>query len=337
MKHSNLRVDALMKSSIRVNKSEWTPSELKSPESTSKLNLIFNSVKDIYDKNTINQGIKKLRTVQERLDFINLLLKRREEIDNMEAMAQISKMGPLFERLKQKFMKKINEKKSVTTNRSSLFRKNSVFSPTTPQTPLINLKNNNENETELNNLIVSGRKRGTLLNVVSGFNERKILPKKEMGEVNLLKLQINENVEKKTPPTKFLTFQENKSQIKNTNGFKRSLTQRKGSLGAVNMNSRQINCLQKDLFWYVIKNDSDQLLENGAYSNKNVKSIDNQVKRLLTAYKSSKVKDFKTYFKLEPNFFNTKPMEVCYSSRYKTKFVVNEPNPLLNDNKSGKK
>ena len=327
MKGSNLQISTLLRTQRAISspsiKSSWTPNELKTP--MSHINQIFNSVKDIYDKETITEGIKKLKTVNERLQFIDLLLKRRDEIDDMDELAQISKLGPLFERVKQKFMKKIKEKKSLQTkNRSSLFRKNSILTPVLvlPPTIVINSEKLEHDRLKKN----SDRKRATVFNVVSGFNERKFFAKKEeedfIMEASIPVFQRSDN--------RIPTFSKEKNEnlvSKSPTIIKSSLTQRKRSLGAINFKPEQINHLQKDLFKYVMRNEQQkhffELDTITPYLSKNIQSIDNEVLRLINVHKNSKNKD-SNYLNSQLKFMNNNKNGNSLTSRYQTKFSENK-------------
>ena len=97
-----------------------------------------------------------------------------------------------------------------------------------------------------------------------------------------------------------------------------TLTQRKYSLGSPNVNQKHINHLQKDLFRYVVNTNNKNLLEindDNPYLNKKIQNIDNDVKKILNDFKSSKIKDYKTYFKTNSNFVLTKPISSSSTSR----------------------
>lgn len=310
-------------SSIESVKLKWAPDELQSPNSPLripeppfKLNQIFNSLKNIYDKETIITGIKKLNSVKDRTSFIDMLLKRREEINNMDELAHISKLGPIFERAKLKFMRKLKDKITLSQpkNRSSLFRKNSELTPFIQKSAEIQPKETNV--LEQNNL---SKKRATVLNFLQGFNERKIFNKKDQEETNIPSIFTVKNIRKITKN------QEENPKILKSN-TKAPLPQRKLSLGSLTSNQKHINHLQKDIFRYVVNNDNQNLLEtspDNPYLNKNVQNIDNDIKQILNNYKSSKTKDYKSYFKTNSNLFFPKTKSSSNTSRNKTKYFDN--------------
>lgn len=286
--------------SLNQRKMSWTPHDLRSPDGRATQQL-FNSLKDFYDHEAIVHNLKKLNTVPERLCFIDMLLKRRDEITEMDELAQINKLGPIFEKVKQRFMKKINEKKALqgqSKTRSSLFRRNSVLTPYHPsQTNFterrsiekpaiipsssenpglkpINSYNNNQNHKNNNNLVEmmsTHRKRATIFTVVSGFNERKTLfPSSNSND----KVQKNDRFQRK-----------------------------KKSISLVS--PQYIRKLEKELFHFAIINKKNAIFDM-CCSNKQVLNIDSCVKSLLSEFKSSKTHDHKIYLKNLENFSSEK-------------------------------
>ena len=93
------------------------------------IHKVFNSISDLYNTLEVNHAIKKLPSVPSRLILIDKLLKRREEIQQANELSQITKLEPVFTRLKQKFlqklrMSKMNKNKSPTSKpQMSLYQK----------------------------------------------------------------------------------------------------------------------------------------------------------------------------------------------------------------------
>jgi len=330
----------------------WITQEIKSPSET-QINEVFNSVKDIYDKENVVEAIKKLRSVHERVHFIDLLVKRKEEIDGMEELAQISKLGPIFERVKQKFMRKIKERKIMTNQtktRSSLFRKNSILTQVgnNPSSHSSAFRKESEivNERKKSDEIgneerrKAAQRRSTVMNAITVFNDRKFFHQKEGKEADAMAPFLQKSIgllnRKKSMPKlsekmKFLEEEKNNKKMA-------PLTQRKSSLGNSLWNKEHVNHLQKDLFKHeLLKENNDYKIQKtnefefDPYLNKNIQSIDSEVRRLLSEYKASKIKDYKTYLKKETNFQNNQLWFVGSPQKGKTKFVGNL-NALMNEN-----
>lgn len=264
-----------MRKSSNGKQTSWVSQDMKSPDIKSQ--QLFNALKDIYDRGAIIENIKKLPTVKERLDFIDMLLHRREEITDIEEMAQIHKYGPLFERVKQRFMRKINEKKAMNDfnkNRSSLFRRNSVLSPFNPtvvasESKNTDNKNNNalvKSSTMANTNIATNKKRGTMVTVLRGFTERKGAPN-EQAKANDFDEVISTDELKKRRNTYHL------------------------------VNPKYSYALEKELFYFAVKEQEKCPVLQANLANRQFQTIDNRVKNLLSDFKESNIKDHKAYIK----------------------------------------
>jgi hypothetical protein len=84
---------------------------------------VFNSISDVFDKENIIKATKKLKNVNERIDLIDMISKRQEEVDLMNEMALIAQMRPLFEKIKKRFLKNIRP----NYNENKIIKKNSII------------------------------------------------------------------------------------------------------------------------------------------------------------------------------------------------------------------
>ena len=85
---------------------------------------VFNSISDVFDKENIIKATKQLSNVKKRIDLIDMIAKRQEEVDLMNEMALIAQMRPLFEKIKKRFFKNIrpniNEYKNKNKKKSTI-------------------------------------------------------------------------------------------------------------------------------------------------------------------------------------------------------------------------
>lgn len=126
---------------------------------------VFNSISDLYNSAEINSAIKRLPSVPSRMNLIDKLLKRREEIKTANEFSQITKLGPVFNRLKQKFLQKLRMSR-MTKNKSPLLKaviyQNSTNLPTNlPDSSLTSPKEPHENTA----------KKPTFLRMIASFND----------------------------------------------------------------------------------------------------------------------------------------------------------------------
>ena len=217
--------------------------------------------------------------------------------------------------------------------RSSLFRKNSgltanAFSP--------RKESGNETRKKSGALAEEQRKadkkRGTVLNAVSIFNERKFLQQKAPIETKFVLKGLDSLPRKLSMPklgekNKFLEDDKTSKM-----GF---LTQRKSSIGNVFGSKKNVAKLQKDLFKYELANEKNdhKVLKNSdfdSYLNKNIRSIDSEVRRLLDDFKASKIKDFRSYFtNLKKNSFFSETSQKGQHKKHKTnEFAENHKKPF---------
>ena len=324
----------------------WMSQDIKSPKEF-QINQVFNSIKDVYDKENIVEAIKKIKSVNDRLHFIDLLVKRKEEIASIEEMAQISKLGPIFEKVRQKFMKRIKEKKNMIgqyKTRSSLFRKNSLMTSglNIPSGRNFELRKDSGNESgrERKNSDIpptdeeikkAAQRRATVLNVVTGLSERKFYQPKQEKKTDLM-LPFMEN--SANSGFNFHFENKKKSVPKLVNAFEEdgrglTLTQRKSSLGSIVWKKEHVNHLQKELFRFEINKETnrDKLMENSEYDpylHRNIQSIDSEVRKLLNDFKSSNFPNYKEYLKKEKKIVESP------QPKKKTKFVTKKLKSLLN-------
>lgn len=92
---------------------------------------IFNSISDVFDKEHIIKAIKQLSNVKKRIDLIDMIIKRQEEVDLINEMALIAQMRPLFEKIKKRFFKNIrpNINEYKNKKKSSLKPSSSTLNP----------------------------------------------------------------------------------------------------------------------------------------------------------------------------------------------------------------
>ena len=328
----------------KSNLSAWMSQDLKSPKEF-QINQVFNSIKDVYDKENIVEAIKKIKSVNDRLHFIDLLVKRKEEIASIEEMAQISKLGPIFEKVRQKFMKRIKEKKNMIgqyKTRSSLFRKNSLMTSglNIPSARNFELRKDSGHESvrKISNDAPTeeekkkaAQRRATVLNVVTGLSERKFYQPKQEKKTDLM-LPFMEN--SANSGFNFHFENKKKSVPKLVNAFEEdgrglTLTQRKSSLGSIVWKKEHVNHLQKELFRFEINKETnrDKLMENSEYDpylHRNIQSIDSEVRKLLNDFKSSNFPNYKEYLKKEKKIVESP------QPKKKTKFVTKKLKSLLN-------
>lgn len=122
---------------------------------------VFNSISDLYNSSEINGAIKRLPSVPSRMNLIDKLLKRREEIKTANELSQITKLAPVFNRLKQKFLQKLRMSR-MTKNKSPLL-KATIYQNSTnlPDSSLVSPKEKNE----------TTAKRPTFVRMIASFND----------------------------------------------------------------------------------------------------------------------------------------------------------------------
>lgn len=84
------------------------------------IDTVFHSISDLHNIFEVNKAIKKLASIPSRLALIDLLLKRKEEIKISNEQSYINKLGPVFNRLKQKFLQRLRMSKMAKSNLSPL-------------------------------------------------------------------------------------------------------------------------------------------------------------------------------------------------------------------------
>ncbi|KAL4463683.1 hypothetical protein ABPG72_009033 [Tetrahymena utriculariae] len=87
-----------------------------------ELNKLFQSMLDVYDKDSINKTIQKVSDPKQRQKIIDMIIKRREEIKNAQQLVQMSKHSLLVNRFLKKVMKDDNQ---ITVNTKDKYSKQS--------------------------------------------------------------------------------------------------------------------------------------------------------------------------------------------------------------------
>lgn len=97
---------------------------IKEKKNENDVIAVFNSISDVFDKENIIKATKQLNNVNGRIDLIDMIIKRQEEVDLMNEMALIAQMRPLFEKIQKRFLKNIrpniNEYKNKSKKKSSI-------------------------------------------------------------------------------------------------------------------------------------------------------------------------------------------------------------------------
>ncbi|KAL4426327.1 hypothetical protein ABPG74_011479 [Tetrahymena malaccensis] len=121
----------------QANKSKYQKQNSENKE----LNKLFQSMLDVYDKDTINRTIQKVSDPKQRQKIIDMIIKRREEIKNAQQLVQMSKHSLLVNRFLKKVMKDENQ---MTINPKDKYQKQSSLSQLdTPDNASV--QNNNDN------------------------------------------------------------------------------------------------------------------------------------------------------------------------------------------------
>ncbi len=125
---------------------------------------IFNSISDLNDTQEVNKAIKTLPSVSSRLQLIDKLLKRKAEIQKANELSQITKLAPVFTRLKQKFLQKLRMSR-MAKNKSSIIT-GPLF-----QKPLAEDKGQQEEFVKNRS---ENAKKGTVVRMIASFNDHGI-------------------------------------------------------------------------------------------------------------------------------------------------------------------
>ena len=88
---------------------------------------VFNSISDLHNTYEINNAIKVLPSVPSRLMLIDKVLKRQQEIQTSNELNQITKLAPVFNRLKQKFLQKLRMSRMNKNNPTQTFQAAPLF------------------------------------------------------------------------------------------------------------------------------------------------------------------------------------------------------------------
>ena len=76
------------------------------PLKNKKIRKIYNSITNIYDSQEINQGLESLGTVREKVNLVDFVISRREEIKKAEEIEKLNKLTPLINKMKRNYLAK---------------------------------------------------------------------------------------------------------------------------------------------------------------------------------------------------------------------------------------
>ncbi|EAR83148.2 hypothetical protein TTHERM_01014650 (macronuclear) [Tetrahymena thermophila SB210] len=103
----------------------------------------FNSIRDMNNKEQINQALLMIPNVKDRIMLVEKLLERREQIAKAKEMQAINNLAPLFNKIKLKFLNSLQKANATTSERKHKFQKNISQGIQNQQ---------NQNEVGLNNM-----------------------------------------------------------------------------------------------------------------------------------------------------------------------------------------
>jgi len=106
----------------------------------SNLHCIFNKISDITNHQQINDAMLEVKTVKERSKLLELILRRKSELEDLNQFMRFHNIGHLLQKIKGKIMTRlaiIRERKK-SDPKIHLTKRLSVFSPSmSPRSPLL--------------------------------------------------------------------------------------------------------------------------------------------------------------------------------------------------------
>ncbi|EAR82352.1 hypothetical protein TTHERM_01179830 (macronuclear) [Tetrahymena thermophila SB210] len=124
-----------------ANQANKSKNQKQNPENK-ELNKLFQSMLDVYDKDTINRTIQKVSDPKQRQKIIDMIIKRREEIKNAQQLVQMSKHSLLVNRFLKKVMK--DENQIVVNAKDNYQKQSSLNQLDTPDNASVQDSNDNQ-------------------------------------------------------------------------------------------------------------------------------------------------------------------------------------------------
>lgn len=241
---------------------------------------LFNSISDLFNTQEINGAIKRLHSIPNRLHLIDKILKRREEIKVSDEMSQITKLAPVFNRLKQKFLQKLRMSRMKTQTSQSPLLMTSLY-----QKPAL--------EPEMPHLERS--KRTTVVKMIASFNDhgqrKSNIPIGSYENLDFL-MKRRSNASSVTfgllsPPLS--------PEIKrnfNTECIMEIIPKKKAKFckfsSVINANHKYTKTLEKDLIQFAKSNEESSNILETENSCKTMKLIDSKIKQKLANFLKQK-------------------------------------------------
>jgi hypothetical protein len=101
----------------------------------------FNRISDIYDKEQISKAVSWMNSTKSKVDLIDMILERREEIKKMEETAKLSKVVPYIKRLRERAAHRILLRQAKRSERDSPIKVDTApFTDSPSKSPYLKLQ-----------------------------------------------------------------------------------------------------------------------------------------------------------------------------------------------------